>query len=94
MTTSAAESDWIGQAVAGGGTLNGTIDANDNGLAAAGLPLTGDFTSDTVNTGRFTGTLNANATSHPVVYYQVSDKALVIADMGATTVGIGLLGKQ
>jgi hypothetical protein len=92
--TSAAESDWIGQAVAGGGILNGTVDVNDSGLTAAGLTLTGNYANDATNPGRFTGAFNANATSHTIVFYQVSDKALVVADLSATMVGIGVLGKQ
>jgi len=92
--TSAAESNWIGQAVAAGGTLNGTVDVNDSGLTAAGLAFSGSFANDAGHPGRFTGAFNANATSHTVVYYQVSDNALVVADLSATMVGIGVLGRQ
>lgn len=92
--TSAAESDWIGQAVAAGGTLTGTVDVNDSGLTVAGLGLSGTFTADAANPGRWTGAFTANGKTRTISYYRVSDKALIIADMDALAVGIGLLGKQ
>lgn len=92
--TSAGESDWIGQAVAGTGTLAGTIDVNAGGLTAAGLSFSGTFAADASNPGRWTGTFTANGTTQTIAYYLVSDKAVLAVDIGALAVGIGVLGKQ
>ncbi len=92
--TAEAESDWIGQAAAAGGTLVGTVDVNDGGLTTAGLGLSGTFTADATNSGRWTGAFTANGKTRTVSYYLVNDKALVIVNTDALAVGIGVLGKQ
>jgi len=91
---SAGETDWVGQSVASGGALTGSVDINEAGLTSAGLTLTGDFTADTANAGRWTGSFTVNTVTHNIIYYQVSAALLVIVDTDAADIGIGILEKE
>ncbi|MGZ5453819.1 MAG: hypothetical protein ACXW2R_06415, partial [Candidatus Aminicenantales bacterium] len=91
---SAGETDWVGQSVASGGALTGSVDINEVGLTSAGLTLTGDFTADTANAGRWTGSFTVNTVTHNITYYQVSAALLVIVDTDAADIGIGILEKE
>jgi len=88
------ETDWVGQSAASAGTLTGTVDVNEAGLTSAGLSLTGSFTADPANTGRWTGTFTVNGITHQIKYYQVSGTLLVIMDADTDDVGIGILEKE
>ncbi|MGZ5514871.1 MAG: hypothetical protein ACXW2O_07200, partial [Candidatus Aminicenantales bacterium] len=91
---SAGETDWVGQSVASGGALTGSVDINEVGLTSAGLTLTGDFTADPANEGRWTGSFTVNTVTHNITYYQVSAALLVIVDTDAADIGIGILEKE
>lgn len=91
---SAGETDWVGQSVASGGALTGSVDINEVGLTSAGLSLTGDFTADAANVGRWTGSFTVNTVTHNITYYQVSAALLVIVDTDAADIGIGILEKE
>ena len=91
---SAGETDWVGQSVASGGALTGTVDVNEGGSTFAGLAFTGAFTADAANVGRWTGTFTVNGVIHQITYYQVSGTLLVIVDTDAADVGIGILEKE
>jgi hypothetical protein len=88
------ENDWVGQSVASGGALTGTVDINDYGATSAGVSFTGTFTADAANPGRWTGSFTADATSHQIVFYQVSPALLVIVDTDSADVGIGIMEKH
>ncbi len=90
----AGEVDLVGQSVASGGGLTGTVDVNDAGLLSAGLSLTGGFSADVANAGRWTGTFLLNSVTHQIKVYQVSGALLVIVDTDAADIGIGILEKQ
>jgi hypothetical protein len=94
FVTSAGETDFVGQSVASAGALTGTVDINEGGLTSAGLALTGAFTADAVNAGRWSGTLNVNGRSHQVIYYLVSGTLLVLVDVDGADVGIGVMEKE
>ncbi len=91
---SAGETDWVGQSVASGGALTGSVDINEAGLTSAGLTLTGGFAADTANAGRWTGSFTVNTVTHKITYYQVSATLLVIVDTDAADIGIGILEKE
>lgn len=88
------ENDWVGQSVASGGALTGTLDINDYGTTSAGVSFTGTFTADTTYPGRWTGSFTVGTTSHQIIYYQVSPTLLVIVDTDTADVGIGIMEKQ
>jgi hypothetical protein len=88
------ETDLVGQSAASGGALTGTVDVNDAGLALAGLTLTGSFTADAVNAGRWTGTFLVNGVSHLIRYYQASQALIIIVDADGADVGIGVLERE
>ena len=92
--TAAGETDLAGQSVASGGSLTGTVDINEGGLTSGGVSLTGSFTADAVNAGRWTATFTLNNATHQIRYYQVSGTLLVIVDVDAADVGIGILEKE
>jgi hypothetical protein len=88
------ENDWVGQSVASGGALTGTVDINDYGATSAGVSFTGTFAADATNPGRWTGRFAVDTTVHYIVYYQVSPTLLVIVDVDTADVGIGTMEKQ
>jgi hypothetical protein len=94
FVSTSGEVDLVGQSMASGGGLTGTVDVNDAGLTAAGLGLTGTFAADVGNAGRWTGTFLANSVTHQIKYYQVSPTLLVIVDTDGADVGIGILEKE
>jgi hypothetical protein len=85
------ESDWVGQSVASGGGLTGTVDINDAGATTAGVSLTGAFTADANYAGRWTGSFTVNNTTHQITYYQVSGARFLIIDIDSSDVGIGIM---
>jgi len=90
----AGEVDFVGQSVAAGGALTGTVDINEAGLTSAGLSLTGTFMADAVNAGRLSGTFIVNGRTHQIVFYQVSGTLLVIVDVDGADIGIGIMEKE
>jgi len=94
FVTSAGETDFVGQSVASAGALSGTVDINEGGLTSAGLALTGSFTADAVNAGRWSGTFNVNGRTHQVIYYQVSGALFIVVDVDGADVGIGIMEKE
>jgi hypothetical protein len=88
---STGETDWVGQSVASGGSLAGTVDINEAGLTSAGLAFTGSYAADASNAGRWTGSFTVNSVTHLITYYQVSDTLFVIVDIDSVDVGIGIL---
>jgi hypothetical protein len=85
------EHDWVGQSVASGGALTGTVDINDNGATSAGVSFAGTYAADAVNSGRWTGTFISGGVTHQISYYQVSASIFVIVDTDTADVGIGIL---
>jgi len=90
----AGQTDLVGQSVALGGALTGTVDINDGGQTTAGVSLTGTFTADAANTGRWTGAFTVNSITHQIKFYQVSGTLFVIVDTDGTDVGIGILEQE
>ena len=68
--------DAVGQVVSdGSASFSGSVDANELGSGQlSGVPLTGAFTADATNAGRYTGTLNLNSAVVPYgfVFYQAN----------------------
>jgi hypothetical protein len=89
--SSAGETDWIGQTVASGGALTGTVDINASGVTSAGVALTGTLTADAANMGRWTGGFTVNAANYLITYYQVSPTLFIIVEMDANIIGIGIM---
>ena len=86
--------DWVGPAVGTAGAWTGTVDVNNVGLTSAGLALTGTYTADATNAGRWTGTLVAAGDSHSVRLYQVSGAHILVVDIDQADIGIGNLDKR
>ncbi|MGA2531722.1 MAG: hypothetical protein ABSG19_01660 [Candidatus Aminicenantales bacterium] len=91
---SGGENDWVGQSVASSGALTGTVDINDFGATSAGVSLTGTFSADAVNVGRWTGSFTVNTTNHHISYYQVSETLFVIIDTDSADIGVGIMEKE
>ncbi len=92
LVNSSGETDFVGQTVAGGaGTLTGAVDVNSIGTVSANQALTGAYTADTSNAGRFTGTLTVAGTVYHVTYYEVSSGVLLILDTDSAVIGIGAM---
>jgi hypothetical protein len=89
-----SQTDWVGQTVAASGALTGILDINASGTTSAGVPLTGTFTADAANMGRFTGGFTVSAANYLITYYQVSPTLFVIIDMDSAIVGIGIMEKE
>jgi hypothetical protein len=85
------ENDWVGQSVATGGGLMGTVDINSAGATSAGVSLTGSFTADVTHAGRWTGSFTVNNTTHLITYYQVSGSRFVLLDTDSADIGIGIM---
>ena len=91
LVGSNGESDWVGQSVAASGALTGSVDINDTGATSAGVSLSGAFTADLTNTGRWTGSFTAGGATHLISYYQVSAGLFIIVDIDSADVGIGIM---
>jgi hypothetical protein len=85
------QADWVGQTLAASGGLTGTVDVNDNGSPTATQSLTGTFTADAANPGRWTGGFTVSSASHLITYYQVSATMFVIIDTDTGDVGLGII---
>ncbi len=85
------ENDWVGQTLASGGALTGSVDINDVGVTTAGAALTGTYAADNVNTGRWTGSFTVNNVTHQIRYYQVGAGRFVLVDVDSGDVGIGIM---
>jgi hypothetical protein len=85
------ENDWVGQTVAASGVLTGSVDINDSGATSAGTALSGTFTADAVNAGRWTGSFTVGGTSYVISYYRVSPTLFIIIDMDSADIGIGIM---
>jgi hypothetical protein len=98
--TSLDELDMTGQTTASGSSsLTGTADVNEDGTLLPAQTLTGTFSADGSNAGRFTGTLTLGTFGTVnLVYYQASNSQIVVVDVdtgGSATIGTGvLLGQQ
>jgi len=90
---SGGETDWVGRSLASAGALTGTLDINETGATAPAVALTGAFSADQAQAGRWTGTFNASGASHQIVFYQVSGTRLVLVDLDSADIGIGILEK-
>jgi len=84
--------DWTGQTVAAGGGLSGTGDVNDEGTVAPAVTLSGTYSADLANEGRWTGALTFRGSSHSVRYYPASPASVIVLDMDAAHAGIGIMG--
>lgn len=89
--SSSGESDWAGQTVAASGGLTGRVDINASGSTTAGESLSGTFTADAANVGRWTGSFTVGGTTYLISYYQVSPTLFIIVDMDSAEVGIGIM---
>jgi hypothetical protein len=95
-----AECDLVGQVQAGASNLTGTGDLNDFPIGSsftlvAAQALTGSFTADSSNPGRFTGSLNlATFGTFNLVYYQATNSQLVIVEVDTGQVGTGVIEEQ
>jgi hypothetical protein len=94
FVSSIGATDWVGQTVAASGNLTGSVDINASGATSAGVALTGTFTADAGNAGRWTGTFTVSSTHYTISYYQVSPTLFVIVDMDSTVIGIGIMEKE
>jgi hypothetical protein len=89
------ECDLVGQVQASASNLTGTGDLNDFGTLVAAQALTGSFTADSNNPGRFTGSLNlATFGTFNIVYYQATNSQLVIVEVDQDQVGTGVIEEQ
>jgi hypothetical protein len=92
LVTANGEYDFVGQtAASGGGTLPGSVDFNAAGTVAGYLGLTGAYTADSSNPGRFTGTLTINSVTYNVTFYEISSGEILIIDTDDSVIGIGTL---
>jgi hypothetical protein len=91
LFNSAGNINWLGQTVAAGGGLTGTGDINDKGAASPGVTLSGTYSADAANEGRWTGALTVGSSSHAIRYYQVSPTYCIILDVDSTHAGIGIM---
>jgi hypothetical protein len=95
-----AECDLVGQVQASASNLTGTGDLNDFPIDSsftlvAAQALTGSFTADSSNPGRFTGSLNlATFGTFNIVYYQATNSQLVIVEVDTGQVGTGVIEEQ
>ncbi len=94
--TSNNENDLEGQVMAASSALNGNGDLNNfpTQLLSAET-LTGSFTPDSSNPGRFTGSLMVGSFgTFDLVYYQASNSQIVIVEMDKGQIGTGVLVAQ
>jgi len=95
-----AECDLVGQVQASASNLTGTGDLNDFPIGSsptlvAAQALTGSFSADSSNPGRFTGSLNlATFGTFNLVYYQATNSQLVIVEVDTGQVGTGVIEEQ
>lgn len=94
--SSFVENDLVGQLQASGSSnLTGTGDLNNFGTLVAAQALTGSFSADSSNPGRFTGSLNlTNFGTFNLVYYQASNSQLVLVEIDGGQIGTGVLVQQ
>ena len=94
--SSTAENDLEGQLTASGSSsISGTGDLNSLFTLFAAQTLTGSFTADSSNPGRFTGSLTVGTFgTFNLVYYQASNSQLVIVEIDGAQVGTGSLVQQ
>jgi hypothetical protein len=88
------ETDWVGQSVVTGGGLTGTVDVNADGVTTAGVSLSGTFTADASDVGRWIGTLALGSTNYSINCYQVSGTLFVIIDTDSADIGTGILESE
>ncbi len=89
------ECDLVGQVQASASNLTGTGDLNNYGTLVAAQALTGSFTADSSNPGRFTGSLNlATFGTFNLVYYQATNSQLVIVEVDTGEVATGVIEEQ
>jgi len=94
--TSLDELDMTGQTTASGSSsLTGTADVNEDGTLLPAQTLTGMFSADGSNPGRFTGSLTVGTfRTINLVYYQASNSQIVVVDVdtgGSAIIGTGVL---
>jgi hypothetical protein len=94
--SSSAENDLEGQLTAtGSSSISGTGDLNNLFTLFAAQTLTGSFTADSNNPGRFTGSLTVGTFgTFNLVYYQASNSQLVLVEIDGAQVGTGTLVQQ
>jgi hypothetical protein len=88
------EEDFVGQSVASGGSLTGTVDLNNDGTTASGTAFSGSSSADSTNVGRYTGSFTVGAPSYNITYYQVNAGTLFVVDTDSSDVGNGFLETQ
>ncbi len=93
FVSSVGENDWLGRTLAAGGALTGTMDVNASGVIDGNAGLTGSFAADTVNIGRWTGTLTGGGATHVIVLYRAGGNRVVFVDVDPADVGIGAMEK-
>jgi len=75
--------------------LTGTADVNEDGTLLPAQTLTGMFSADGSNPGRFTGSLTVGTFGTiNLVYYQASNSQIVVVDVdtgGSAIIGTGVL---
>ncbi len=91
---SGGEEDFVGQSVASGGSLSGSVDLNDSGTTASGTMFSGSSSADSTNVGRYTGSFTVGANSYHITYYQVSSGEFFIVDTDSGDVGNGFMQTQ
>jgi hypothetical protein len=91
------ETGAVGVVTITGTSLSGTEDFNDvfGAGTVSGAAVSGTLTADTVNTRRFTIPLTvSSATSVKSVLYEMSPTQMVVVEVDAPQLGIGLMEQQ
>jgi len=92
---SAGQEDFAGQLAANGsGSVSGSVDLNDKFVPMGDVSLSGTFTPDSMNAGRYTGGLTVGGETFQITYYQASDGALLMVDTDSSDVGSGAIESQ
>jgi hypothetical protein len=72
----------------------GTVDVNADGVTSAGVILSGTFTADASDVGRWTGAFTLSSTNYSISGYQVSGTLFVIIDTDSADIGNGILESE
>lgn len=92
---SSEELDLEGQVAASGTNLTGNGDLNDFGNLLPAEALSGSFTADSANPGRFTGSLTVGSFgTFKLVFYQASSSQIVLVEVDKDQIGSGVLVAQ
>lgn len=94
FVNSSGANDWVGQTVAASGGLTGSVDINAAGATSPGVALTGTFSADAGNAGRWAGSFTVSSNHYTISFYQVSPTLFIIVDMDSAVIGIGIMEKE